>query len=74
VKRDLTGRWQAAEQQVAEITARVKASNQSGGLRQWNAAYKQYRQAQIAKCEKAIPIPLICSESSSRRWCAGGLP
>jgi len=42
-----------AELQVAEITARVKASNQSGGLKQWNQAYKKYRQAQIAKAEKA---------------------
>jgi hypothetical protein len=26
-----------------------------GGLKQWNAAYKQYREAQVAKCESAIP-------------------
>jgi hypothetical protein len=45
----------AAERQVDAIVERVKASNQSGGLKEWNAAYKQYRQAQIAKCEKAIP-------------------
>jgi hypothetical protein len=36
------------------IVAHVKATNASGGLKQWNAAYKQYRQAQIEKCEKAI--------------------
>lgn len=44
-----------AEQQVAEITARVKGMNQSGGLKQVNAQYKRYRQAQIAKAEKAVP-------------------
>jgi hypothetical protein len=43
----------AAEIQVAEITARVAASNQAGGLKRWNTAYKQYRQAQVAKAEKA---------------------
>jgi hypothetical protein len=48
-----TGR--AAEQQVAEIVERVKASNQSGGLKQVNAQYKRYRQGQAAKCEKAMP-------------------
>lgn len=44
-----------AEQEVAKIVAKVAASNQSGGLKQWNTAYKQYRRAQIAKAEKAIP-------------------
>jgi hypothetical protein len=43
----------AAEIQVAEIVARVKASNQAGGLKQVNRSYKAYRQAQIAKAEKA---------------------
>jgi hypothetical protein len=45
----------AAEVQVAEITARVKASNQAGGLKQINRQYKAYRQAQMAKAEKAVP-------------------
>jgi hypothetical protein len=45
----------AAEKQVAEITERVKAANQSGGLKQWNAAYRQYRLAQVAKAQKAMP-------------------
>jgi hypothetical protein len=45
----------AAKLQVAEITARVKASNQSGGLKQINRQYKLYRQQQIAKAEKALP-------------------
>jgi hypothetical protein len=44
-----------AERQVAEIVERVRASNQSGGLKVWKTAYKQYRRAQIAKAEKAIP-------------------
>jgi hypothetical protein len=29
--------------------------NQAGGLKQVNAQYKRYRQAQVAKAEKAIP-------------------
>jgi hypothetical protein len=45
----------AAEIQVAEITARIKDSNQAGGLKQVNAQYKRYRQGQIAKAEKAVP-------------------
>jgi hypothetical protein len=44
-----------AEQQVAAITTRVKASNASGALKQWNAAYKRYRQAQTEKGEPAMP-------------------
>jgi hypothetical protein len=45
----------AAEIQVAEIVERVKASNQAGGLKQINRQYKAYRQAQMAKAEKAVP-------------------
>jgi hypothetical protein len=45
----------AAKIQVAEIVARVEASNQAGGLKQVNAQYKRYRQAQIARAEKALP-------------------
>jgi hypothetical protein len=30
-------------------------SNQAGGLKQVNRQYKAYRQAQIAKAEKALP-------------------
>jgi hypothetical protein len=37
----------------AEITARVKGMNQSGGLKEINAQYKRYRKAQVAKAEKA---------------------
>ena len=44
-----------AERQVAEITARIKAAGLSGALRQWNTRYRQYRLAQVEKCEKAIP-------------------
>jgi hypothetical protein len=49
------GLRKAAGQQVDEIVERVKASGQSGRLKRWNAAYKQYRQAQIEKSEPAIP-------------------
>jgi hypothetical protein len=45
----------AAEQQVAEITERVKASGLSGKLKRWNTAYRQYRLAQVEKREPAIP-------------------
>jgi hypothetical protein len=45
----------AAEVQVDEITARLRCANQAGGLKQVNAQYKAYRQAQIAKAEKAVP-------------------
>jgi hypothetical protein len=45
----------AAADQVAEITARVKAAGLSGRLKRWNAAYKQYRLAQLEKSEPAIP-------------------
>jgi hypothetical protein len=44
-----------AERQVAEITARIRMANQQGGLKQINAQYKRYRQAQIARAEKALP-------------------
>jgi hypothetical protein len=44
---------QAAETRVAMIVARVKASGRA--LKPWNARYRQYRLAQVAKCEKAIP-------------------
>ena len=43
-----------AERQVDAITERVKASGQAGGLKHWNARYKQYRLAQGAKGEKAL--------------------
>jgi hypothetical protein len=41
------------------IVAHVKATNQSGGLKQVNAQYKRYRQAQVAKAEKASPYSLF---------------
>jgi hypothetical protein len=40
---------------VEEIIARVEAMRQSGGLAKVNAAYKVYRQGQVARGEKAIP-------------------
>lgn len=40
---------------VAEIITHVEDMRQSGGLAQVNAAYKVYRQAQVAKGEKAKP-------------------
>jgi hypothetical protein len=43
-----------AEVQVAEIVERVKAASQSGKLKKWNRSYKAYRQAQVAKGEKAV--------------------
>jgi hypothetical protein len=45
----------AAERQVDAIVERVRASNQSGGLKDINRRYKAYRQAQIARAEKALP-------------------
>ncbi len=45
----------AAGLQVDEIVERVKSSGQRGKLKHWNAQYKQYRLAQVAKAEKAIP-------------------
>jgi hypothetical protein len=45
----------AAAEQVAEIVERVKTAGLSGRLKRWNAAYKQYRVAQVAKAEPAIP-------------------
>ena len=47
----------AAEQQVDEIVARIKASALSGKLKKWNTRYRQYRLAQVEKREKAIGIP-----------------
>jgi hypothetical protein len=45
----------AAEQQVAEIVERVRASGQRGALKVWNTRYRQYRLAQVEKREPAIP-------------------
>jgi hypothetical protein len=45
----------AAAEQVAEIVERVKMAGLSGKLKRWNAAYKQYRLAQVEKSEPAIP-------------------
>lgn len=44
----------AAEQQVAEITERIKAAGLSGALKKWNTRYRQYRLAQVEKHEPAI--------------------
>jgi hypothetical protein len=46
----------AAERQVDEMTARVEASNQSGGLKHWNTRYRQYRLEQVSRAERAIPF------------------
>ena len=43
-----------ASNAVDEIIARVEGWRQSGGLAKVNAAYKTYRQNQIAKGESAI--------------------
>jgi hypothetical protein len=55
-------RWQTqaqiendAEQVVADIIMRVKVARLQGGLKEVNAEYKRYRQAQIEKSEPAIP-------------------
>jgi hypothetical protein len=45
----------AAKIQVAEIVAKVEAARQNGGMKQTNRQYKAYRQAQMAKAEKALP-------------------
>jgi hypothetical protein len=42
-----------AEQEVDKIVAKVEAMRQNGALAKVNAQYKAYRQAQIAKAEKA---------------------
>jgi hypothetical protein len=44
-----------AEREVDKILERVRASNSAGGLQQVNRSYKAYRQAQLAKAEKAVP-------------------
>jgi hypothetical protein len=43
----------AAELEVAKIIAKVAASNQSGGLKLWNTAYKQHRRDAAAAGQKA---------------------
>ncbi|HXB78670.1 MAG TPA: hypothetical protein VNX23_14905 [Bradyrhizobium sp.] len=45
----------AAEQQVAEITTRIKVAGPSGALKKFNTRYRQYRLAQVEKREPAIP-------------------
>jgi hypothetical protein len=44
-----------AELAVAEITERVRIANQSGGMKLINKKYRQYRLAQVAKAEEALP-------------------
>lgn len=58
----LGARWQTedqierdAQKVVAEVIASVEAARQNGGLKEVNAEYKRYRQAQIDKREPAIP-------------------
>lgn len=46
---------QAASNAVAEIIASVDHQRRKGGLAQVNAAYKIYRQHQVAKGEKVMP-------------------
>jgi hypothetical protein len=43
-----------AEQRVDEITERIKASNQSGALKHWNARYRAYRLSARANGAQAI--------------------
>ena len=67
----------AAERQVAEIVARVEATNQAGGLSAYNKAYKRYRQGQIDKAERAMgynqfieekyTIPIVRNIASTAR-------
>jgi hypothetical protein len=52
----------AAEKEVGKILARVDATNQAGGLRQLNKAYKAYRQGQIDKAERAVPYSKFLEE------------
>jgi hypothetical protein len=51
-----------AAQQVAEITARVKAAGLSGALKKWNTRYRQYRLAQVEKREPAIPYSVFLEQ------------
>ena len=52
----------AAEKQVAEITARIKAAGTSGALKQWNSRYRQYRLAQVEKNEPAISYAVFLEQ------------
>jgi hypothetical protein len=45
----------AAEHEVDKILERVRVSNQAGGLKLINRKYREYRQAQVAKAEEALP-------------------
>jgi hypothetical protein len=56
----------AAKEAVAVVMAKVDAMRQNGGLAQVNAPYKRYRVAQVAKGDKAIPIPRILLPSRGR--------
>lgn len=65
----LGAKWQTqgqierdAERVVADIVRRVKDAQQDGGLKQVNAEYKKYRQAQIEKSEPAIPYSAHIAE------------
>jgi hypothetical protein len=50
---------EAAEEAVAEITARVDVMRQNGDLKLVNAQYKRYRAEQMAKAEKATPYAVF---------------
>jgi hypothetical protein len=52
----------AAEEQVDEITARIKAAGLSGALKKWNTRYRQYRLAQVEKREPAIPYSVFLEQ------------
>jgi hypothetical protein len=65
----LGAKWQApdtlrkfAEVQVDVIVERIKASGQHGALKPWNARYRQYRLAQVAKAEKCISYSAFLEE------------
>jgi len=51
-----------AEQQVAEITARIKVAGPSGALKKFNTRYRQYRLAQVEKRELAIPYSVFLEQ------------
>jgi len=51
-----------AEQQVAEIAARIKAAGPSGALKKWNSRYRAYRLAQVEKHEPAISYAVFLEQ------------
>jgi hypothetical protein len=48
-----------AEQAVDKAVAQIEAMRQNGDFKQLNARYKQYRRAQMARREPAIPYSVF---------------